>query len=290
MLAQLLRGLYLFQGLCGGLLGSWLAALLAQRSPGINALWLVPLGALGLPLLLQFAVIITAMLRSREPGQGVLWWRAVWGEYLAAITVFMLRQPWPRQGQGILPPTVPTTQPAQLPVLLVHGFVCNHRVWDNVASDLRQAGHPVLAIDLEPLFTSIDDYAERVEQAASALLASSGAQQLALVGHSMGGLVIRAWLRRFGSQRVARVITLGSPHQGTRIANASLTPNGTQMLWHSAWLQALQNSETPALRGLMSIALTRQDNIVYPQRAQVPGPGRAGLAAAATRCPHNSRR
>jgi len=193
----------------------------------------------------------------------------VWGEYLAAITVFMLRQPWPRQGQGILPPTVRATQPAQLPVLLVHGFVCNHRVWDNVASDLRQAGHPVLAIDLEPLFTSIDDYAERVEQAASALLASSGAQQLALVGHSMGGLVIRAWLRRFGSQRVARVITLGSPHQGTRIANASLTPNGTQMLWHSAWLQALQNSETPALRGLMSIALTRQDNIVYPQRAQV---------------------
>jgi hypothetical protein len=46
------------------------------------------------------------------------------------------------------------------------------------------------------------------------------------------------------------------------------TPNGLQMAWHSAWLQALATSETDATRQLFRIALTPQDNIVYPQREQ----------------------
>jgi triacylglycerol esterase/lipase EstA (alpha/beta hydrolase family) len=242
---------------------------LAQDSASATALLLVPLFALGLPLLLQFLVIGTSMLRSRMPGQGALWWQALWGEFRAALTVFLLRQPWPKQSLAVMLPTPAHAGPAKLPVLLVHGYICNHRVWDNMADALRQAGHPVLAVDLEPLFASIDDYADKLEQAANTLLAATSATQLVLVGHSMGGLVIRAWMRACGSTRVARVITLGSPHQGTHIARTAMTTNGAQMIWRSDWLQALQNSETPAVRRLLHIALTHQDNIVYPQREQV---------------------
>ncbi len=269
MLARMLRGVYLFQLLCGALLGTWLAVSQAQNNASASALLLVPLGALGLPLLLQFLVIATSMLRSRMPGQGALWWQAFGGEFRAALTVYLLRQPWAGKNPGVLQPTQNSAGPAKLPVLLVHGYICNHRVWDDVADALRQAGHPVLAVDLEPLFTSIDDYAVKLEQAATTLLAATGARQIALVGHSMGGLVIRAWLRACGSTRVARVITLGSPHQGTDIARASMTTNGAQMIWHSDWLHTLQSSETPTVRRLMHIALTLQDNIVYPQREQV---------------------
>lgn len=50
------------------------------------------------------------------------------------------------------------------------------------------------------------------------------------------------------------------------------TPNGRQMKWHSQWLADLHASESATLRGLFEIALSAQDNIVYPQRAQVmPG-------------------
>jgi triacylglycerol esterase/lipase EstA (alpha/beta hydrolase family) len=267
MLARLLRGVYLFQLLSGALLGTWLAVSHTQNNA--SALLLVPLCTLGLPLLLQFLVICISMLRSRLPGQGVLWWQAFWGELRAALTVYLLRQPWAGKNPGVLQPTQNPAGPAKLPVLLVHGYICNHRVWDNVADALRQAGHPVLAVDLEPLFTSIDDYAVNLEQATTTLLTATGATQIALVGHSMGGLVIRAWLRASGQARVARVITLGSPHQGTDIARASMTSNGSQMIWRSDWLQTLQSSETPAVRRLLHIALTLQDNIVYPQREQV---------------------
>jgi len=275
MLARLLRAVYLFQLTCGALLGSTLAVRLTENGVGSAALLLVPLCTLGLPVLLQFLTIVTLMLRSRSGNAGALWWRALWGEFKAALLIFMLRQPWPHRQRGIQLPSAPAQKQLDqnaLPVLLVHGYICNHRVWDDVAQDLRARGHPVLAVDLEPLFTSIDDYAATLEHAITRLLAQTKAQQMVLVGHSMGGLAIRAWLRAHGPARVARILTLGTPHQGTRIAQASMTPNGAQMIWHSNWLQALAASEDPAKRALMHMAITAQDNVVYPQAEQVlPG-------------------
>jgi hypothetical protein len=59
---------------------------------------------------------------------------------------------------------------------------------------------------------------------------------------------------------------------GTQIHALVHTPNATQMAWHSAWLQQLAGSETDALRSLFRIALSPQDNIVFPQRVQtLPG-------------------
>jgi triacylglycerol esterase/lipase EstA (alpha/beta hydrolase family) len=85
----------------------------------------------------------------------------------------------------------------------------------------------------------------------------------------MGGLAIRAWARACGTQRVARIITLGTPHQGTQIDPHPKTPNGKQMAWHSDWLKTLEASESPETRRLMHLALTPQDSIVYPQRKQL---------------------
>jgi len=275
MLARLLRAIYLVQLICGALLGSTLAVRLTENGAGSAALLLVPLCSLGLPLLLQFLTIVTLMLRSRSGNAGVLWWRALWGEFKAALLIFMLRQPWPHRQRGIQLPSTPAQRQLDqnaLPVLLVHGYLCNHRVWDDMALALRHAGHPVLRVDLEPLFTSIDDYAATLERSVTVLLAQTKAQQVVLVGHSMGGLAIRAWLRAHGPARVARILTLGTPHQGTRIAQASMTPNGAQMVWHSEWLQTLAASENANKRALMHIAITAQDNVVYPQAEQVlPG-------------------
>ncbi|MBE0472998.1 alpha/beta fold hydrolase [Rhodoferax sp.] len=268
MLARLLRRVYFIQLLTGALLGTYTADRLGlDRS---EALTLVLAFALLLPLLLQFGVISISMIRSRPRQAGALWRRAYWGEFMAALRIYWLHLPWAgAKNEAWLPTTVQPGQAGRVPVLLVHGYICNYRVWDKVAQALHQAGHPVLAITLEPLFTSIDDYTAKIQQAVQQLQQATGAAQVALVGHSMGGLVMRAWLRQHGSATVAKIITLGTPHQGTRIAAWSPTTNAAQMAWHSAWLQALQASESPATRQLMHIALTRHDNIVYPQREQV---------------------
>lgn len=209
-------------------------------------------------------VAITAVM-SRAKGHAGAWWRSLWGEYLATLTIYVLRQPW-----SVAPPvSQPATgSAARIPVVLVHGYLCNGRIWDDMARALRAQGHAVLTVDLEPVFTSIDRYAPIVEAAVATLCRQTGAPRVALVGHSMGGLSIRAWLRGHGAGQAARVLTLGTPHAGTRIAARSQTANGRQMLWHSPWLAELAASESDAVRALLRVAITRQDNIVYPQQAQ----------------------
>ena len=221
------------------------------------ALWAV------LPTLLS---ISASALLSRAPGAAGPWWRALYGECWATWRVFTLRQPWRRQAPDVL--AADSGAAAAIPVLLVHGYLCNHRLWDTAAPQLRAHGHTLLALDLEPVFTSIDDYAAAIAQGIARLRAATGAPQVALVGHSMGGLAIRAYVRAHGLAQVAGIVTLGTPHAGTRLARATRTPNGRQMQWHSDWLQTLAAQEGKDLRARLRIAITAQDNIVYPQRAQ----------------------
>ena len=264
MLARLLRTILLIEVLTGAALGYWL-----HHSLGWHSLAPVALG-LATPFLtmLLIDVLSTTITRNRaEPP--AMWWRSLVGEMVAGVKIFILQQPWTWQPPTVLPATGGGTK---IPVVLVHGYLCNDRIWDDVAADLRAQGHAVFAVNLEPVFSSIDRYAPIIESAVQALLQHTGAKQVALVGHSMGGLAIRGWMRAHGTDRVARVLTLGTPHAGTKLARGATTPNGKQMLWKCQWLAALSASETDTTRQLIRIALTPQDNIVAPQREQVlPG-------------------
>lgn len=260
MLSRFIRIILLLQILGGALLGWWLS-----RQTGASMWWILVM-ALLLPPGLTLMTVVTGALKSRTPGANALWWRSVRHECATCLRIFFLQLPWATNRPQIKQASV---TPPRIPVLLVHGYLCNHRVWDTLSEHLCCAGHPQLALDLEPLFCSIDDYALWIEQAVNALCRQTGAPQVALVGHSMGGLAIRAWMRAHGTERVARVITLGTPHAGTHIDRHPRTENGKQMLWHSPWLQELAASESNATRSLMRLALSPQDNIVFPQREQV---------------------
>ena len=64
-----------------------------------------------------------------------------------------------------------------------------------------------MAISLEPLFCSIDDYAAQVQSAVDQLCASTGQRQVALVGHSMGGGVAMQYAG-VRPERVRRLVNL----------------------------------------------------------------------------------
>jgi triacylglycerol lipase len=259
MLARLLRWMILVQILLGGVLGYLVFRHTSHPQLGALA-W-----ALALPFTTMVLGHLVSALQSKGDEPWGFWWRSVWGESWASIQVFLFRQPWTLAQPTWLPATGAT---ARIPVVLVHGYMCNHRTWDSLIKTLRANGHPVLAVNKEPLFASIDDYVPIVDAAVNELCKQTGSNQVALVGHSMGGLSIRAWMRACGTERVARVITLGTPHAGTKIAAGSPTHNGRQMRWQSPWIAELSASETQAIVALMRIAITPQDNIVYPQRAQ----------------------
>jgi hypothetical protein len=225
----------------------------------------IALASLALPVAFALLTDVYSASVSRAQEPAVQWCRALAGECLAGIQIFLLRQPWAFAVPAMALPTAP---PNRIPVLLLHGYVCNYRIWDALIPHLRAQGHTLLAINLEPVFAPIDDYTDLIEKAVQSLRLHTGQDQVALVGHSMGGLAIRAWMRLYGTASVARAITLGTPHVGTQISALVTTPNAVQMAWHSAWLKELAASETDATRRLFRIALSPQDNIVFPQRAQ----------------------
>jgi hypothetical protein len=261
MLARMLRKVLLYQ-----------ATFLALISAAV--VWLADWPAIvGLVIfaLLPFLLVLVWMLKiTVHACQGASSWgsilRASWGEAFWAYRFFVTRLPWALRPQVLQPAQSPQTR---IGVVLVHGFVCNHRVWDDLAPYLRAHGHAVFAVDLEPVYASIDHYAATIERAVQALGEHTGQAQVALVGHSMGGLAIRAWMRTYGTKRAALAVTLGTPHQGTQVAPNARASNGKQMVWQSDWLAALAASEGPATRRLFRIAITPQDAIVFPQREQV---------------------
>ena len=183
---------------------------------------------------------------------------------------------------GMLRPrlSVPATPgqgvPSRLPVLLIHGYVCNRGFWAPLSGQLAQAGVVHGAVDLEPVNAGIDDVVPLVARAIAELLALAGGEQVVIVAHSMGGLVARAYLRRHGGAQVARVITLGTPHHGTALANLALGSNARQMSRPggrpNAWLAQLDADEPPHTRALITSIYSQHDNIVAPQdSARLPG-------------------
>jgi triacylglycerol esterase/lipase EstA (alpha/beta hydrolase family) len=161
---------------------------------------------------------------------------------------------------------------AHVPVLLVHGYGCNSGYWAHLVPLLDREGISHASVDLEPVAGSIDDYAPLIEERVQALCAATGAARIAIVAHSMGGLAARAWMRRYGSARVARVITLGTPHHGTMLARFGPGANAVQMRRNGPWLRDLAASEAPDVRARIVSIYTHHDNIVAPQDSSVlPG-------------------
>jgi triacylglycerol esterase/lipase EstA (alpha/beta hydrolase family) len=153
----------------------------------------------------------------------------------------------------------------RVPVLLVHGYGCNSGFWAHLEPLLDRERISHATIDLEPVAGSIDDYAPLIEARVQELCAATGAARIAIVAHSMGGLAARAWMRTHGSTRVARLITLGTPHHGTVLANLGLGANAVQMRRDSPWLRDLAAGEAGDVRARIVSIYTHHDNIVAPQ-------------------------
>lgn len=151
-------------------------------------------------------------------------------------------------------------------VVLIHGIICNRGFWTPWLQKLNTDGRAFVAVNLEPVFTGIDDYVDLLEQAVIKVEHSTGRPPL-LVCHSMGGLVARAWLRRTDVARIERVVTIGSPHSGTWYARFSLVPNGRDMDPNGPWMARLNGAWTRQQAARFTCWYSNCDNIVQPPAA-----------------------
>jgi pimeloyl-ACP methyl ester carboxylesterase len=225
---------------------------------------------------------MSARFASPTPGEYRLGFTARVRMFLEEFSASMLQSSWTMPRASARTRLHPGSN--MPPVLLLHGYGCNSGYWSHLVPRLDAACISHASVDLEPLTGDIDGYAPLVERAVEALRTATGADKVIIVAHSMGGLVARAWMRACGSGRVARVITLGTPHHGTCLAAFGLGLNAAQMRRvaqgraardeppECAWLRALAANEDAAARALVTSIFSHHDNIIAPQTSsELPG-------------------
>lgn len=160
----------------------------------------------------------------------------------------------------------PAAAPAPLPLLLVHGVLVNDGVWAALRRDLSRRGlGPVYTINYGPPLADIEHFGVQLEARIEAICAATGAPRVALVAHSMGGLVARAYLRRVGAARVAKLVTIGTPHHGSVLAWTFAGACLAQMRPGNRWLAALNAVEGGTVPAPIMSIWSRHDSMVAPQ-------------------------
>ena len=237
-------------------------------------------GGYALALALEFLML--ALLNRPDPAprpSTSQLFKAWAGEVIAAPQTFCWRQPFFSQRW---PDHLPAPAQGRRGLLLVHGFFCNRGLWNSWLERLHAQGVPFVAINLEPVFGSIDDYTGIIESAVCRLEQATGMAPV-IVAHSMGGLAVRRWwLEQANAARVHHIVTLGAPHQGTWLARFAMTKNSRQMRQLNGWLNTMVARESATSMRHFTCFYSHCDNIVFPAAmATLPGADNRHLAGVA---------
>ncbi|MEU8980133.1 alpha/beta fold hydrolase [Streptomyces sp. NPDC048309] len=109
---------------------------------------------------------------------------------------------------------------AKPPVVLLHGFIDNRSVFVLLRRNLAQHGRQhVESLNYSPLTCDIRTAAELLGRHIEEICERTGQDQVDIVGHSLGGLIARYYVQCLGGDtHVRTLVTLGTPHSGTRVA------------------------------------------------------------------------
>lgn len=152
------------------------------------------------------------------------------------------------------------------PVLLVHGVIDNRSIFTMLGRSLRRAGCDVHTINYSLLTNDVPAAAERLAAAVEKLCAATGRSRVRLVGHSLGGLIARYYVQRMdGDRRVTTLVTLCTPHQGTRLAWLLPLRLTRQLRPNSALLAELAEP-APDCRTRMVALWSPLDEVIIPGR------------------------
>lgn len=163
------------------------------------------------------------------------------------------------------------------PVVAVAGYGGRVAALDPLVARLRDQGREVVV--LQPTGGGTGDLREEAARLGALVedtLDRTGAGSVDLVGYSAGGVVARLYVRDDGGADVVRrVVTLGSPHHGTEVAELAVDAAGScptaceQLVPDSDLLRRLNaGDETPAGPAWATVR-SSDDRVVTPTDSAV---------------------
>jgi hypothetical protein len=179
-------------------------------------------------------------------------------------------RPDPRNRPGEQPPGVRALfaidpLAARIPVLLIHGLIDNRSVFAVMRRSLRRRGFAhVCSWNYSPLSSDIARCAADLGAHIELVCEQTGHERVHVVGHSLGGLIARYHVQKQGGdQRVDSLVTLGTPHQGSKLAHVAPAPMLRQLRPGSPVLQELAEP-APDCRTRVTAVYSDLDQIVLP--------------------------
>ncbi|ABB49653.1 lipase family protein [Prochlorococcus marinus str. MIT 9312] len=133
------------------------------------------------------------------------------------------------------------------PIILIHGLWNTSSIFSSITSKLDEIGIEYFAPTLSHSYgmTSIIDLTNILN---GLILEKYGLEkEIDILGFSMGGIIARYWIQKFdGYKRTRRLISIGSPHKGTLMAQ--LVPKYpfrgiSEMKINSKFLKELANND-----------------------------------------------
>lgn len=176
-------------------------------------------------------------------------------------------------GVGLVaPPEVhqPYVGAAETPVLLIPGWFDTGR--DMAALRIRLLGagwspERVVALTFKEPTGGNRAHARELGDSLEAVLARTGATQVDIVAHSMGGLATRAFLREHGGSKVRRVVFVATPQRGTLAAYLAFGQGRYDMIPDSPFLTWL-NAGPPVPPGVEAMTIrTPLDTHILPNES-----------------------
>jgi triacylglycerol esterase/lipase EstA (alpha/beta hydrolase family) len=198
----------------------------------------------------------------REHGRPV---RVALAEWAASAALSAVRP------AGFLPlPGARTRGPR--PIIVLHGYAMNRANFVPLAFRLARAGlGPIFGFEYWTL-GRVAAGARQLGWFVDEVRARTGAAEVDLIGHSMGGVVGRYYVALAGGDgAVRRLITLGSPHGGTDVSGMGVGHPTRELVLGSKLCTRLAAAPPPRHTRITSI-WSRADALV-PGGRQPPIPG-----------------
>lgn len=168
-----------------------------------------------------------------------------------------------------------TLRHGERPVILCHGYMHNRSAFLFMGHRLKQAGrNNIVAINFGSFSEEVPRFAERLSEAINLALVHSGCDKVDLVGHSMGGLVVRYYVEKLGgAASVNAAVTIGAPHRGTKMAALGIFKSSRQFRLDSDLISGFEESSAGSAVAAMTAIWSDFDSIILPcENACLPKP------------------
>jgi predicted alpha/beta hydrolase family esterase len=166
-------------------------------------------------------------------------------------------------------------RPGERPLILCHGYRHNRSAFFLLRYRLRKAGWGnVVVPNFRPVSASVPHFAEQLSEKARLAMSDAGCDKVDLVGHSMGGLVVRYFIEKLGGAScVGTAITVGAPHRGTKMAALGLFKTADQFRTDSSLIKDLcGQASSHGSVNVVSVWSDFDNMVLPPENAMLPQP------------------